>query len=189
LLAHPEELTQQGATAALGSIGPKAAAAVDALMGVGARPGEGQILALWALGEIGPAAAGVVPDLIELLGDPDPEVRFYGARALWAIGPPAAAPAAPAAAALLLDEDADVRIAARTVLASLGPDGAAAAPRLIEYMSAPDPELRAVSAWSQGHIRAAPGERPALRGALADPEADVRRAAAAALGAIRSGGR
>lgn len=187
LLAHPEELTQQGAAAALGGIGPKAAAAVDALMGVGARPGEGQILALWALGEIGPAAAGVVPDLIELLGDPDPEVRFYGARALWAIGPPAAAPAAPAAAALLLDEDADVRIAARTVLASLGPDGAAAAPRLIEYMSAPDPELRAVSAWILGHIGAAPGVVPALRGALADPEADVRREAAAALGAIGSG--
>lgn len=83
LEAGPREV----ALNALGNIGQDAASAIPAITKRIDDP-QSWKPALQALTKIGPAA---VPALVEVLGNPDPERRAYGAIALGRMGPPAKA--------------------------------------------------------------------------------------------------
>jgi hypothetical protein len=94
---HRDLESQAVAVAILGSLGPRAADAVPALVAIIGKSNElGSLAAIEALGRIGPSAAPAVPKLSELLSAPrEPKWRPAAARSLGAIGP-AARPALPA---------------------------------------------------------------------------------------------
>ncbi|MEU9860142.1 fumarate reductase/succinate dehydrogenase flavoprotein subunit [Streptomyces sp. NPDC047971] len=116
-----------------------------------------------------------VPELVVAAGDPAREVRVAVARGLAAVREPAPAPLLP----LLDDADPLVRGAALASLATTGcpPEYArAATAALVE----PAWQVRAGAATA---LRAAPAVQavPTLAKALADPNADVRKAAVLSL--------
>jgi hypothetical protein len=145
----------------------------------------------------GPAAR---PLLRAALKDPDREVVSQAKRCLQAIeraADPALAAAAarllaarrPAGAAAVLlaylpaaDEQA-VEGAVLPGLAAVGVQGGRADPALVNALADREPARRAAAAHVLG--AAAPGQRPAVRRLLADPEALVRFRAASAL--VRAG--
>ncbi|MEU6881534.1 fumarate reductase/succinate dehydrogenase flavoprotein subunit [Streptomyces sp. NPDC046712] len=116
-----------------------------------------------------------VPELAKAAADPAREVRVAVARGLAAVHAPAPAPLDP----LLDDADPLVRAAALAALAAAGcpPRYAAQATAALE-----DPAWQ-VRAGAATALRAAPPAEavPALAGALADPNADVRKAAVLSL--------
>lgn len=86
-----------------------------------------------ALGRIGPAA---LPQLVELLGSPQAEVRLIAAQVIARMGSDAKE-AVPALIPLLKDPDERVRKAATRTLGRIGPDAAAAVPELLEALVEP----------------------------------------------------
>lgn len=113
-----------------------------------------------------------------LLHDRDPEVRIVAARALGEIGDPAAA--ATLVSSVSGVHAVPLRIVARS-LARLGPG---AAPVLVDAMSSPDAQARAVAAEILG-LGGAVTAVGVLNGhALHDPDPDVRIRCARALGRI-----
>ncbi|MFE7628033.1 fumarate reductase/succinate dehydrogenase flavoprotein subunit [Streptomyces sp. NPDC057509] len=116
-----------------------------------------------------------VDGLIRAGADPAREVRVAVAKGLAAVRSPAPEPLAP----LLDDPDALVRAAALAALAETGcPDGYAG--RAVAALGEPAWQVRAGAATALS--AAAPGRAVApLAGALADPNADVRKAAVLAL--------
>ncbi|MFE0647166.1 fumarate reductase/succinate dehydrogenase flavoprotein subunit [Streptomyces sp. NPDC059534] len=124
-------------------------------------------------------AVDAVPELAVAAGDPAREVRVAVARGLAAVRDPAPEPLGP----LLGDADPLVRGAALAALADTGcPPGLAAAAEAA--LADPAWQVRAGAATA---LRAAPAALavPGLAGALADPNADVRKAAVLALLAHR----
>ena len=125
----------------LESIGPKAKAAVPALMEILSQTTVSNILApvpvgtrerafrglqraaTEALGVIGPEAHAAVPLLIQQLGARDTQTTFESCRALRQIGP-AATEAIPALSAALNDPNAHIRIAASRALLRIAPQTA-----------------------------------------------------------------
>jgi len=83
-----------------------------------------------ALGRIGPPA---IPQLIELLKSPDPEVRLIAAQVLARMGSDAKE-AVPPLIPLLNDPDERIRKAAARTLGRIGPDAAAAVPELMQAL-------------------------------------------------------
>ena len=94
-----------------------------------------------AVTSIGPAA---VPALIQLLQDPNPEVRAHAAVALNWIGP-GARDAVPALVRALQDDRRRVRQGAAFALFRIGPDAKDAVPVLIKALQDEDPEVRRVA--------------------------------------------
>ncbi|HEX5444138.1 MAG TPA: HEAT repeat domain-containing protein [Pirellulales bacterium] len=86
-----------------------------------------------ALARIGDAS---VPSLVEILQDPDRDVRAQAARALARMGP-RAEPAIPALIAALNDSDKEVRMGAARALGQIGPPAAEAVPDLIQALKDP----------------------------------------------------
>jgi HEAT repeat protein len=85
-----DESQRAAAARAIGNIGPKAAAAVPALMGaLGEKGFRIRVAALLALAKMGPKAAPAVALLAEILKDPAPRFRELAAHALGEIGPAA----------------------------------------------------------------------------------------------------
>jgi hypothetical protein len=126
----------------LSSFGPKAEAAIPALIEILARE-EATYEASAALGYIGKAA---VPKLIQALENPDPRVRWGAARALgWMKG--AAAGASRRLAAAVRDPDREVREQAVEALRSIGPAAAEAVPDPVAP-SLPSPIASSVSSWT-----------------------------------------
>jgi HEAT repeat protein len=108
------------AASALGHIGPTAAAAVPALIGLLKDPDPApdpdmRLAAILALGRIGDAAADAAPALIGLLKSPDPDpcVRLAVILALGHIGN---ADAVALNVVALTDPNQNVRIAAEAVV-------------------------------------------------------------------------
>jgi HEAT repeat protein len=176
---------------ALGDIGPAAAAAVPELVeSLKDEHVEVHWYALDALGRIGQAATIAVPALSDALTNPRTNrySRRVAARALGRFGPLAA----DAVAALTKDldaEDRELRVEAALALwrVSAEPRAIDALIRLIEggnnEKGSDSAAFSACLALSEIGPSARPSV-PTLLAALAGPDADIRRAAARALGAI-----
>lgn len=91
-LASPSSEKRMDAATALGELGPRASAAVPALVtALGDQDSYVRNFAANALGAVGPAAVSAVPALVNLLHDADESVSQAGQRALAGIGPGAKA--------------------------------------------------------------------------------------------------
>ncbi|HEX8672643.1 MAG TPA: M56 family metallopeptidase [Longimicrobium sp.] len=159
--------------------------------------------AVWALGEI--ESADAVPALTTVLGDPDPRVRNQAAWALgqieaesgvaplsrvlqgdsdagvrqtaaWALGEIERESAMPALTAALRDRVPAVRATAAWAIGQIEPDRAPA--ELNALLRDDDQSVRANALWALGQTRDVAAIEPLLR----DPNPEVRRAAARALG-------
>ncbi|BDU74134.1 serine hydrolase [Mesoterricola silvestris] len=166
---------REAAARVLGRLGPAADAAVPALVRALKDP-EARVRerAAQALGALGPGAAPAAPALAEVLADPDVFVQGQAAAALGCLGPGAV----PVLARALEAKEAAARKGAATALGRLGSAAAPAAPGLVKALGAAEGAERQGAAFALG---AAGAGAPALREALADPDEDVRWAAAWAL--------
>jgi HEAT repeat protein len=139
------------------------------------------------LGHLAPREADmVVPGLVALLKDPDTDVRVAAAVALERFGP-AARGAVSALGQAAGQGDSEVRIAAIKALMAIGREAAPAVPEIARGLEQDNNiRLRKQAADALGQFGPlAESAIPELLKALEDPEADVRRAAAAALLKIR----
>jgi HEAT repeat protein len=180
ILRAPDDGTELGATAArcLGAFPQDAATVVPLLIAALKNPGR-RWSALNALANLGPAAAPAVPQVIDLLRDPDPNVRDQACLALGHVGPDAKA-AVPHLQKLL--DDPDLRASAIRTLGQIGPDARAAVPQLVALLRHRrdwDQELAVVALSRIGDASAVPGLVAALRDG---PEAQ--RAACRVLSAL-----
>jgi HEAT repeat protein/beta-lactamase regulating signal transducer with metallopeptidase domain len=161
---------------ALGQI--EAAEAVPALTAV-LRDSDREVRenAVWALGEIESAEA--VPALATVLGDQDARVRN---QAAWALGQiESESGVAPLSRVLQDDSDAGVRQTAAWALGEI--ERESAMPALTAALRDRVPAVRAMAAWAIGQVE--PGRAPAeLSAALRDDDANVRSNALWALGQI-----
>lgn len=121
---------------------------------------------------------GAAEDLVELLADPDPEVRTVAARALGRIGSPRAA--LPLLATIGTRADVPPRIVATALLRI----GVAAHPALVTAMSDPEALRRATAAEIAGLDGAVTAVDGLLRLLEHDEAVEVRIRAARALGRI-----
>lgn len=83
-LDHPDEALRSRAEGALGDLGPRAKAAVPALVKCVA--GGTNINGVWALGRIGPDAKAALPVLESKMRQETGRERVYAAGAVWKIG-------------------------------------------------------------------------------------------------------
>jgi len=195
---------------ALGMIGPAADRAVPMIIQAFKSPDRNlRSSATRALGYIGQPVETVVPLLIAALGDSDPSVRTGGARGLGMIGPPAAKAQAALRKALKDTNPAVVlratwalgqlkagdeqTIAALIKLlssskkyplaaAALGKAGKPGIDALVKMLANPDAVRRLLAVRALGQIgHPAADAAPAVKKAIADKDANVRRAAALAF--------
>lgn len=137
------------------------------------------------LAAIGPESRGATGELARLLGDDHPLVRAAAAAALAAIGPDARNATA-ALARLLTDADAMVRGGAARALAAIGPEAAAATGAIVVALAREadgDVALGLVDACGEIGPAAIPAA-PTLVGLLENADAEMREAAASALGGL-----
>jgi hypothetical protein len=146
-LPHPED--RRAAAVALKGIGPKAAAAIPALISALA-DGDEEVRgsSAEALVKIGPAS---VPALTPMLQDERPYVRARAAYVLGSFGD-AAKTSIPHLIPLLQDEHAGVRRTAADVLGKLGPDAKDAVPHLIRMLQDEDKDAPRYAAEALGRI-------------------------------------
>jgi len=196
----------------LGKIGPSADRAVPMIIQAFKSPDRNhRESAAYALGNIGQPIETVVPVLIAALGDGDNVIRERGALGLGKIGPPAVKAQA-ALRKALKDTDRTVASRAAWALGRLGASDEQTIAMLIESlqstdintlaaaalgkagkpgidalvkMLARDPVRRLLAVRALGQIgRPAAAAAPAVRKAIDDKDANVRRAAALALDKI-----
>jgi len=137
------------------------------------------------LAAIGPEARLATGELARLLGDGSPLVRAAAAAALGSIGPDAREATA-ALASALADADAMVRGGAARALAAIGPEAAAATGALVAALAHEtdgDVALGLVDACGEIGPAALPAA-PTLVGLLENADAEMREAAASALGGL-----
>ena len=172
------EEVRAAAAEALGKIGPAAEPAARGLAAV-LKEDKSELVrgqAVLALGKIGKAS---VPYLIELLDDPDAEVRRDAAEAVEVVGPDARDAVKPLIP-LLKDANGGVRIAAFGALGKIGPDAADALPRLAEFLR--DPPYRNEAAAAM--IGLGKASVPTFAAGVGDKDLALRRLSAFALGRI-----
>jgi HEAT repeat protein len=134
-----------------------------------------------ALSRFRSAALPALPELIRLLDDPDPVIRWNAARTLGKIGPKAK-DAVPHLVKALGQADVAVREHAAEALGDIGPEAQAAIPDLIRVLDDKEPKVRRDAARSLGLMgTVARSAVPALKGLLKDPQEMVRDAAQKAL--------
>ncbi|WP_293150251.1 MULTISPECIES: HEAT repeat domain-containing protein [unclassified Microcoleus] len=129
-------------------------------------------------------AKAVVPQLVLLLKDSDPDVRISAVYALGNIGGEAKT-VIPQLIPLLQDSDASVRSSAASTLGLIGKEAKAVVPQLVPLLQDSDTSVRTSAAYALGNIG---GEAktviPQLVLLLKDSDASVRGSAAYALGFI-----
>jgi hypothetical protein len=167
----------------LGKAGPKAQAAVPALLEALADPDAMvRSAAAFSLGFIHSDAPAVVPALTRALADTDKFVRSAAANGLEFFGPQAR-DAVPELTRALDDAFAPTRSAAARALTMVGPDAKRAAAKLIGLLADADKYTRSAAALALGAVGAAADEAvPALARVVGDEYVGVRRSAALALG-------
>jgi HEAT repeat protein len=169
---------------AIEDLGPDAAAAAPALVKALDDPDR---FVRWAaartLGKLAPADAGpAVRGLIKLLCYPDLDVRLAAVTALAAYGPLAADAVPALAKAVVSKDDDDMRVGAIRALDAIGTEAAPAIPALIDALSQGTDRVRRAAAVLLGKFGpVARSALPALRRALNDRDADVRRYASDAI--------
>lgn len=178
--------TRAGCLVALADYGPASRGAVPTVARfLRAKTPLVRETAAATLAAIGPEARGATGELARLLGDDHPLVRAAAAAALAAIGPDAR-DSTPVLASALSDADPMVRGATARALAAIGPDAAPAIGAIVAALSHEndgDVALGLVDAC--GEI--GPGAIPSaatLVGLLSSADAEMREAAAGALGAL-----
>jgi HEAT repeat protein len=193
---HDENPSLRGwAARTMRAVGPIAAPiAVPALID-GLRDDDGWVreCAAEGLGGIGPGAAVAVPDLITLLATEDKWVRETLCATLSAIGA-GAATAVPALLRVLANDDPSIRCKAIEALGNIGLGASTAVPRLLDALTDEEVNVRASAAAAlcqffserdlSYYLRMYPQIVISLSISLQDPEHQVRRSAARALGAI-----
>lgn len=141
-------------------------------------------------GDSTPAEPGaVVPHLVELLKDQDPEVRRTAAQALGKIGDPLAV--RPLLAGMT-DPDAAVRAYSAWALGNIGePAIREAGPAIVKALGDPSEEVASAAAGALRHAAASPEATHELVNRVLetarDPSAQTRRAAITALGMLEAG--
>lgn len=167
------------AAQALGDLGVRDREVIAALREMLSTPEK--LVAIQSLAKLGgPALESVVPELVPLLADSDPTVRWNAARTLGQIGP-TAAPAVPSLIRALKDADPIVREQSAEALGKIGPAAAAAVPDLIGVLSDEAVKVRRDAVRSLGQIGpAAKTALPAIEKLHNDPEPMVREAAVTA---------
>jgi HEAT repeat protein len=197
-LKDTDPLTQWYAAGALAEIGAHAHDAAPGLVdllqskdevdtslvavcGPEAAPTPLGVIAAKALGRIGPGAGAAASALAEALAHPNVELRREAAEALGVIGP-APARAASALARALDDHDFCVAQNAEEALGRIGARAVASLGEALRSRLA-DVRLRAIAALGRigPEASAALAE---LHGSLADPDDEIRTAAAEAIAAI-----
>ena len=157
--------------------------AADSLERLGKKPPRALaiFIATGALIGIGPAPKAAVPDFVEFLSDPSPDVRKRSARALGWIGQDARM-AVPALAAALSDTDFEVRRGALWALAAMGPQAGEAVGSLTQRLNHRDRKVRRDVMAALARIGpAAKAAVPDLTGLLVDDDPEIRRDAVEAL--------
>jgi HEAT repeat protein len=139
---------------------------------------------------LGPGGASLVPDLIRLLRDPDPEFQGAAAESLGKIGWADAA-AIEALAEKLSEESSPIRAQAAYALGWMGPKARGAVPALLRFYWASagfahkQLEARWAAACTLGFLRLPEGSLiEEFTRMLADPESDIRFIAAESLGCL-----
>jgi HEAT repeat protein len=133
------------------------------------------------LGNAGAAAEPAVPHIIPMLGDKDETVRAAATGALHQIGKPAAA----ALAKAIKSDDRLIRCGAAVALARLEPTNPDNISALLEAAAAGRDVSKEVRA--EAHLalhKVGAGGVPALIKGMSDPDIEVRRRSADALGSI-----
>lgn len=161
---------------ALGELGEVAAPAVTRLIELAAH--ESPLVrerAVLALGRIGVVDEAVLAALVARLGDPEPGVRCFAARALGALR--ATASVADLVRALG-DDDAEVRVVAAAALEALGPAASPSVEALRAALAIEDADLRRAAALALSALGpAAADARDDLVGLSASDDPCVRHAA------------
>lgn len=166
--------------------------------------------AVMLLRRFGPLAKDALPGLIDATRDTNHWMRIYAIQALGSIGPSAEA-AKPVLVQFLKDPHNEVRLEAACALAKIEPGGEDAIAGLFQVFRKSNGSNRAVRAFAEMDpvvipylVAALKDENPAVRGcasstlsrigepavpvlqkALSDPDGEVRRLAASALGEMR----
>jgi HEAT repeat protein len=123
-----------------------------------------------------------VPALVDLLGDPDPDVRIVAARALGTIGDPSAAPH------LLASVAARRSIPSHQIAHAVVRIGAPAQPAVVYALGHQVDSVRAVAAEVLGLIGAVGAARRVEEALRDDPSVEVRVRAARTLGRLGTRG-
>ena len=142
-----------------------------------------------ALAEIGVDSQPAVSDIIELLREEDPNIRFTSGYALGQIGPPAMA-AVPHLRRMLQSRDGREKTVAAWALVKIAPDPETvriAIPLLATALQKSErPDMRAVVAKTLGEIgTGSQAALTALNDARKDSDESVRKAAEEALGKLK----
>jgi HEAT repeat protein len=189
LLDDHDEMLQLSAVSTLGNIGPPASPALPAILRLLDNGGPRvTAVVVSALGRIGAEPGLVIPPLLRILVGPDAPLRESAGAALSRIGKEAT-PASPGCTwvhelvASLTASDVRVRRGAALALGALGVPVREAVGPLSKALADPDQGVRmevARALWRLDPLRA-DALVPVLTAALADPDLQVPRSAAATL--------
>jgi HEAT repeat protein len=137
-------------------------------------------MSAWALGQIG--ADSSKEALAAALGSGEARVKE---QAAWALGQIGSGPAPASLIAALGDESAQVREVTAWALGRI--EDPAAVPGLVQAVADPEGGVRSAALWALSQMDREPLAIAALTAALQDPNQEVRRAAARALGGAGGG--
>lgn len=174
--ATKEPKARHWATVVLAEIGPKAAAAVDALTGLASDPEpEVRLQALIALGQIGDPAKPAIPTIMKALSAPEVGVR-YGAA--FALGKLRAEDASADLQKLVESKDPMMHLIAAWALARIHPDDISAIRRAIDAivsgLESDNAQLSRTAARALAEGNFSPDAMtPAIRAALAELDPTV----------------
>lgn len=187
-LDDPQPDVREAATEALGAIGPAAKAALPRLWTQLKDEKQG-----WLAYVAGPALAQIagpeiVPQLTELLGNPNPVLQSAAANGLHTLGPAARGAMPTVVAGLAPNYSPQSHKAMIWVIMAIGPEAKEAVPGLLPIL---DSDSFHMQYWAQRALAAiGPAAKPAvpkLIELLAKGVVSVRRHSAIALGAIGPG--
>jgi len=174
----------------LAKVGPEAAPAVPDLVGIiQGKDLKEKAEALYVVGAIGPGASAAVPAAVASLAEADAQVQQTAAYALGKMGP-AAKDAVPALTKLTASNDELLKLAAVWALLQIGPVNdnlvKTAVPLLTAALTSQRELVRLEAVLALGQIgKPAAAALPALEKSRQDTSANVRNAAAEAIGKIK----
>ena len=179
-LSSGDKAKRREAARSLSFLGPKAKAAVPALV-KGLDDDEEQVFfwSVTALAKIGPDAQEATPELIDRLRRSPrrykDQIQVRIIHALTQIG----SPAIPKLSEALSSNDKSIRYGAAIVLGNLGPDAQEAAPKLFDLLKDETEKIRAASGSALGKM--GPSAYPQIMQGLSSENDKVRGAAASAV--------